>query len=92
MGLSLSDYVVTEAGFAFDLGAEKFFDIKCGYSGLSPKAVVLVATLKALKYHGGADVKSVNEPNKEALKKGMGKYREAPGKYPGIWRAGRCCD
>ncbi|MBN1396590.1 MAG: formate--tetrahydrofolate ligase, partial [Bacteroidetes bacterium] len=53
MGLSLSDYVVTEAGFAFDLGAEKFFDIKCGYSGLSPKAVVLVATLKALKYHGG---------------------------------------
>ena len=72
MGLSLSDYVVTEAGFAFDLGAEKFFDIKCGYSGLSPKAVVLVATLKALKYHGGVDVKSVHEPNKEALKKGMG--------------------
>ena len=57
MGLSLSDYAVTEAGFAFDLGAEKFFDIKCGYSGLSPKAVVLVATLKALKYHGGADLK-----------------------------------
>ena len=72
MGLSLSDYVVTEAGFAFDLGAEKFFDIKCGYSGLSPKAVVLVATLKALKYHGGVDVKSVHLPNKEALKKGMG--------------------
>ena len=72
MGLSLSDYVVTEAGFAFDLGAEKFFDIKCGYSGLSPKAVVLVATLKALKYHGGVDLKSVHEPNKEALKKGMG--------------------
>jgi formate--tetrahydrofolate ligase len=72
MGLSLSDYVVTEAGFAFDLGAEKFFDIKCGYSGLSPKAVVLVATLKALKYHGGAELKTVNEPNKEALKKGMG--------------------
>ena len=71
MGLSLSDYVVTEAGFAFDLGAEKFFDIKCGYSGLSPKAVVLVATLKALKYHGGADLKSVHQPNKQALKKGM---------------------
>jgi formate--tetrahydrofolate ligase len=71
MGLSLSNYVVTEAGFAFDLGAEKFFDIKCGYSGLSPKAVVLVATLKALKYHGGADLKSVHQPNKEALKKGM---------------------
>ena len=72
MGLSLSDNVVTEAGFAFDLGAEKFFDIKCGYSGLSPKAVVLVATLKALKYHGGAELKSVHQPNKEALKKGMG--------------------
>jgi formate--tetrahydrofolate ligase len=72
MGLSLSDYVVTEAGFAFDLGAEKFFDIKCGYSGLSPKAVVLVATLKALKYHGGADIKSVHQPDSEALKKGLG--------------------
>jgi formate--tetrahydrofolate ligase len=71
MGLSLSDYVVTEAGFAFDLGAEKFFDIKCGYSGLSPKAVVLVATLKALKYHGGAELKSVNKPDSKALKKGL---------------------
>jgi formate--tetrahydrofolate ligase len=71
MGLSLSDYVVTEAGFAFDLGAEKFFDIKCGYSGLSPKAVVLVATLKALKYHGGAELNTVHQPNKEALKKGL---------------------
>jgi len=72
MGLSLSDYVVTEAGFAFDLGAEKFFDIKCGYSGLSPKAVVLVATLKALKYHGGVELKDVNLPNTKALKKGLG--------------------
>jgi formate--tetrahydrofolate ligase len=71
LGLSLSDYVVTEAGFAFDLGAEKFFDIKCGYSGLSPKAVVLVATLKALKYHGGAELKSVNLPDTKALKKGL---------------------
>ena len=77
MGLSLSDNVVTEAGFAFDLGAEKFFDIKCGYSGLSPKAVVLVATLKALKYHGGAELKLVHEPNKAALKKGDGKSRQA---------------
>ena len=59
MGMSLSDYVVTEAGFGFDLGAEKFFDIKCGYSGLSPKAVVLVATVRALKYHGGADLKTI---------------------------------
>jgi formate--tetrahydrofolate ligase len=72
MALSLSDYAVTEAGFAFDLGAEKFFDIKCGYSGLSPRAVVLVATLKALKYHGGVELASVNRPDPGALGRGMG--------------------
>jgi formate--tetrahydrofolate ligase len=72
MGLSLSEYVVTEDGFVFDLGAEKFFDIKCGYSGLSPKAFALVATLKALKCHGGAELKNVNQPNKEEFKKGSG--------------------
>ncbi len=71
MGLSLSDYVVTEAGFGFDLGAEKFFDIKCGYSGLSPKVAVLVATIRALKYHGGADLSRLSEPNTDALKKGL---------------------
>jgi formate--tetrahydrofolate ligase len=71
MGLSLSDYVVTEAGFGFDLGAEKFFDIKCGYSGLSPKVVVLVATIRALKYHGGADMSQLKQPDTEALKKGL---------------------
>jgi formate--tetrahydrofolate ligase len=71
MGLSLSDYVVTEAGFGFDLGAEKFFDIKCGYSGLSPKAVVLVATLRAMKYHGGASLTELQEPNMAALEKGI---------------------
>jgi len=70
-GMSLSDYVVTEAGFGFDLGAEKFFDIKCGYSGLSPKAAVLVATARALKYHGGAPLDKINEPNMEALKSGI---------------------
>lgn len=71
MGMSLSDYVVTEAGFGFDLGAEKFFDIKCQSSGLSPKAVVLVATARALKYHGGADLDKVNEPNMKTLKAGI---------------------
>lgn len=71
MGMSMSDYVVTEAGFGFDLGAEKFFDIKCGYSGLSPKAVVLVATARALKYHGGSSLDHINEPNMEALQKGI---------------------
>lgn len=71
MGLSLSEFVVTEAGFGFDLGAEKFIDIKCESSGLSPNAVVLVATIRALKYHGGVPVKEVAQPNLEALKKGI---------------------
>ena len=71
MGLSLSDYVVTEAGFGFDLGAEKFFDIKCVKAGLNPSAVVLVATIRALKYHGGAKLDSLKEENLEALRKGI---------------------
>jgi formate--tetrahydrofolate ligase len=71
MGMTLSDYTVTEAGFGFDLGAEKFFDIKCQSSGLSPKAVVLTATIRALKYHGGADLKNLTEPDPEALQKGL---------------------
>jgi len=71
MGLSLSDYVVTEAGFGFDLGAEKFFDIKCVSAGLLPKAVVLVATVRALKYHGGIPLKDLTKPNTVALKKGL---------------------
>jgi formate--tetrahydrofolate ligase len=71
MGLSLSDYVVTEAGFGFDLGAEKFFDIKCQSAGLSPSAVVLVATVRALKYHGGAKLDTLKEPNAAAVEKGL---------------------
>ena len=71
MGLSLSDYVVTEAGFGFDLGAEKFFDIKCGYSGLSPRAVVLVATIRALKYHGGSSLDNLKEPDPKTLRAGL---------------------
>ncbi|MDD2197721.1 MAG: formate--tetrahydrofolate ligase [Bacteroidales bacterium] len=71
LGLSLSEFVVTEAGFGFDLGAEKFLDIKCESSGLSPNAVVLVATIRALKYHGGVPVKEVTKPNVEALKEGV---------------------
>ncbi len=72
MGMSLSDFVVTEAGFGFDLGAEKFFDIKCQSADLSPSAVVIVATLRALKYHGKADLKVVAEPNPLALRDGLG--------------------
>ena len=71
LGLSLSDYVVTEAGFGADLGAEKFFNIKCGYSGLSPSAVVIVATVRALKYHGGHDPKALTTPDLAALKAGF---------------------
>lgn len=71
MGLSLSDYVVTEAGFGSDLGAEKFMDIKCVEAGLNPSAVVLVATVRALKYHGGAKPDSLKEENTEALSKGI---------------------
>lgn len=71
MGMTLSDYVVTEAGFGADLGAEKFLDIKCQSAGLSPKAVVLVATIRALKYHGGAALTELKTPNTEALTKGL---------------------
>lgn len=70
-GMSMADYTVTEAGFGFDLGAEKFFDIKCQSAKLNPKAVVLTATIRALKYHGGADLKSLTQPNVEALKNGL---------------------
>ncbi|MDL2251929.1 formate--tetrahydrofolate ligase [Odoribacter sp. OttesenSCG-928-J03] len=70
-GLSLADYVVTEAGFGFDLGAEKFLDIKCVQAGLKPSAVVLVATIRALKYHGGAKLTELKEENLGALKKGI---------------------
>jgi len=69
--LKLADYVVTEAGFGADLGAEKFVDIKCRKSGLRPAAVVLVATVRALKYHGGADLKTIGKENLDALGKGM---------------------
>ncbi|MCK5824430.1 MAG: formate--tetrahydrofolate ligase [Ichthyobacteriaceae bacterium] len=71
MGLSLSDYVVTEAGFGSDLGAEKFLNIKCGYGGLSPKTIVIVATVRALRYHGGVSLKEVNSPNAGAVYKGF---------------------
>ena len=71
LGLKLADYVVTEAGFGADLGAEKFLDIKCRVANLKPNAVVVVATIKALKYHGGVTVAECLEPNLDALKKGI---------------------
>jgi formate--tetrahydrofolate ligase len=70
-GLKLADYVVTEAGFGADLGAEKFIDIKCRKAGLKPAAVVIVATVRALKYHGGVEVADLARENVEAMKKGI---------------------
>jgi len=69
--LKLGDYVVTEAGFGADLGAEKFVDIKCRKTGLKPSVAVIVATIRALKYHGGVDVKELNTENCVALEKGL---------------------
>ena len=71
LALKLGDYVVTEAGFGSDLGAEKFFDIKCRYAGLKPRCVVLVATVRALKYNGGAERSELTTPDLEALKRGI---------------------
>ena len=71
MALKLGDYVVTEAGFAADLGAEKFLDIKCRMAGLTPAAVVIVATVRALKYHGGVAKADLNQENLDALEKGL---------------------
>ena len=70
LSLKLADYVVTEAGFGADLGAEKFLDIKCRYAGLNPSAVVLVATVRALKSHGGVAKADLSKPNAEAVEKG----------------------
>ncbi len=71
LALKLSDYAITEAGFGADLGAEKFFDIKCRYANLKPSAVVLVATIRALKMHGGVEKNDLNIENLDALSKGM---------------------
>jgi len=84
MGLELADYVVTEAGFGADLGAEKFLDIKCGYAGLRPEAVVVVATIRALKMQGGEKFEDLKEPNVGAVKRGMPnleKHLESMGHY-----------
>ncbi len=71
LGLNLADYVVTEAGFGFDLGGEKFMNIKCREAGLAPELVVMVATVRALKYHGGAPISQLQKSDPKALKKGL---------------------
>jgi formate--tetrahydrofolate ligase len=70
-GMKIADYTVTEAGFGADLGAQKFFDIKCRQTGLQPDAVVIVATIRALKYHGGVELKELQIPNRNALENGF---------------------
>jgi formate--tetrahydrofolate ligase len=71
LGMTVAPYVVTEAGFGADLGAEKFLNIKCGFAGISPKAVVIVATIRALKYHGGMKLDELKSENLEALANGL---------------------
>jgi formate--tetrahydrofolate ligase len=84
MAMSLGEYVVTEAGFGFDLGAEKFLNIKCPVAGIAPHAIVIVATVRALKYHGGVTLQDLKTPNPEAIKKGsvnLQKHLENAKKY-----------
>src|SRR5690606_29630459 len=76
LGLKLADYVVTEAGFGADLGAEKFVDIKCRKSGLRPDACVVVATIRALKYHGGVELPQLEIENLAALEQGLANLRK----------------
>jgi len=71
LALKLGDYVITEAGFGADLGAEKFIDIKCRKAGIKPDAVVLVATIKAIKYHGGVEKDKIQEENIEGIERGI---------------------
>ena len=84
--LSLADVVVTEAGFGADLGAEKFIDIKCRLSGLSPDAIVLVASVRALKYHGGVKKEELGEENVEALIKGLKNLEKHIENIQGVWK------
>lgn len=86
LAMKMADIVVTEAGFGADLGAEKFLDIKCRMNGLWPGAVVLVATLRALKHHGGAAKAGLREPNLEALEKGMANLMAHVGNIRTVWR------
>ena len=71
LGLALGDIVLTEAGFGADLGAEKFFDIKCRFGGLNPEAAIIVATVRALKMHGGVKKDALGTPDVAALKQGL---------------------
>ena len=86
LALKMSDYVVTEAGFGADLGAEKFLDIKCRMNGLWPNVIVLVATIRALKHHGGVQKAKLNEPNAAALAEGMTNLLAHASNIRDVWK------
>ncbi len=86
--LKIADYVVTEAGFGADLGAEKFFDIKCRKAGLKPSAAVIVATVRALKMHGGVAKADLGKPDPEAVRRGGVNLARHPREYRSVWRSG----
>ncbi len=86
LAMRMSDYTVTEAGFGADLGAEKFLDIKCRMNGLWPNVIVLVATIRALKHHGGAQKGAYGEPNEAALRKGMSNLLSHIRNVKEVWR------
>jgi len=86
LAMKMADYVVTEAGFGADLGAEKFLDIKCRMNGLWPNAIVLVATLRALKHHGGVPKAELSKPNSSALRKGMDNLMAHVGNIQNVWQ------
>jgi formate--tetrahydrofolate ligase len=90
-GLKLADYVVTEAGFGADLGAEKFLDIKCRKSNLKPSCVVIVATIRALKMHGGVAKDDLKNENVDALKKGLVNLERHIQNVQKIWSSCSCC-
>ncbi len=90
--MKLADYAITEAGFGADLGAEKFLDIKCRMAGLHPNAVVIVATVRALKYNGGVAKADLNNENLEALEKGTPEPSETCKQHQEcIQTSMRCC-
>jgi len=80
-----ADYVVTEAGFGADLGAEKFFNIKCRKGGLQPKLTVLVATLQGLKMHGGTDLAKLQKKDMKGVEKGLANLEKTHRKFEGFW-------
>ena len=90
LAMTFGDYVVTEAGFGADLGAEKFYNIKCRKSGLQPKLTIIVATAQGLKMHGGVSLDRIKEPNMEGLKEGFGNLDKHVRNLRSFGQTGHC--